>query len=112
MYTGIVIALFVYPVAYAVFQAASLIRWQGLSRMAAMVPLAFIVAMSIVVSMDLREDPASHNLWPLEVVLWSATSLAVLCLISIARGVGQLAVGIRDSFRRRHAPAQASPRPG
>ena len=58
MYTAIIVALFVYPAAYAVFQASSLMRWQGLWRVMAMVPLGFMIAMSIVVFTDLRDDPA------------------------------------------------------
>ncbi len=97
MYTGIMIALFAYPVAYVLFQAVCLVRWRGPWKMAAIVPLGCVAAISVVVFADLRENPASHNLWPLEVIVWSAAALAFLCMLSILRGVVQLTAGLRHT---------------
>ena len=56
-------------------------RWRGLWRIAAVVPvivLAFVVARIIV---DTARDPTSHNLWPIEIVIWGGASLAAMGLL-------------------------------
>lgn len=54
-------------------------------RLAATAPafgLAYVVTRIVV---DTSNDPGSHNLWPIEIVLWSAVGLVALALMMLAR---------------------------
>ena len=86
----LICALFVGFLAAEVF---ALVRWRGIWRLVALLPL-FIVSFIVVrIVVDTQADPTSHNLWPFEVVVWSVLALAFLGVL----------VGIRSmtEFRRR-----------
>jgi hypothetical protein len=86
----LICALFIGFLAAAVF---ALVRWRGIWRFVALLPL-FIVSFIVVrIVVDTQADPTSHNLWPLEVVVWSFLALAFLGVL----------FGIRSlmEFRRR-----------
>ena len=75
------------------------LRWSGVWRALAVVPacgLGYVVTRIVV---DTSIDPASHNLWPIEIVLWSAVGLVGLALLVVAR-------------RLLHVQRQASSHPG
>jgi heme A synthase len=50
-------------------------RAKGLWKLVATLPIlcAFIVGLNIV--LGISRDPTSHNLWPLEVILWSGVGI-------------------------------------
>lgn len=60
-------------------------RWRGLWRAAACLPVAALVAWAAFIAADVSIRPGSHNLWPLELVLWGAGALVALGLISLVR---------------------------
>lgn len=60
-------------------------RWRGGWRLAAAVPalVMSLVLLNILVGVTL--DPTSHNLWPFEVAMWGAGSVAVMLLLFLLR---------------------------
>jgi hypothetical protein len=61
-------------------------RWSGAWRIAGLVPLAYAVFIVTRIVIDVRRDPTTHNLWPMEVLL--------------AAVGGIIGLGIIASFRR------------
>jgi hypothetical protein len=60
-------------------------KWRGGWRMAAALPaalLAFVIARILI---GTTIDPKSHNLWPFEILLFGAASLAIMAALAIAR---------------------------
>jgi hypothetical protein len=44
--------------------------------------MAFVVLRIVV---DVARDPTSHNLWPFEVLMWGAASVAIVGALALAR---------------------------
>ena len=70
-------------------------RWRGAWRAAAALPLVALAIWAIVIVVSVLRDPTSHNLWPMELVLWGAGGLAYLGIVALAR---------RLSRRRQRSP--------
>lgn len=62
-------------------------RWSGGWRTAATVPLAVIGFVVVRIIVGTAMDPTSHNLWPFEIVLVGAASIAAMVVLVIARRV-------------------------
>jgi hypothetical protein len=65
--------------------AWALWKWRGGWRVAAAVPallMAFVVLRIIV---DVGRDPTSHNLWPLEILMFGAASVAIILVLAFVR---------------------------
>lgn len=80
-------------VGFLAMEVFALVRWKGIWRLVALLPL-FIVSFIVArIAVDTQADPTSHNLWPFEIVVWSCLALAYLGVL----------VGIRSmiEFRRR-----------
>lgn len=58
-------------------------RWRGPRRTVAVVVLLAVVAWVAKIALDVRGDPTSHNLWPLEVAGLVAAALAVLGVLAV-----------------------------
>lgn len=52
-------------------------RWQA---MAALLVLTYVI---VRISIDTSVDPASHNLWPFEILVWSLSGLGFLGLAGL-----------------------------
>jgi len=66
---------------FAGFLAAevfALVKWRGLWRLVALLPLLIVSFLLVRIVVDTQADPTSHNLWPLEVVIWSILALVFL----------------------------------
>ena len=61
----------------------ALVRWQGIWRWLAGVPLLLVSVVVLRIIVDTSADPTSHNLWPFEV-------LGVMVLAGVALGGLQL----------------------
>jgi hypothetical protein len=72
-------------IAFLVAQVQSLWRWKGAWRLAGLVPLAYAVFVVARIVIDVRRDPQSHNLWPMEVLLAAVGGLIGLGMIASFR---------------------------
>ncbi len=61
--------------------------WRGWSRLSACLPIVALVIWSGVIIFSIILDPAAHNLWPLELILWSASALVVLGIIALLKRI-------------------------
>jgi len=55
-------------------------RWRGPRRLLAALPLVVLAGKLATVWSDVAADPTSHNLWPLELLLWELPALGVVLL--------------------------------
>lgn len=90
---GIVLgfAIALAPAALAVAASArlsvkSVDAWRGL----AWVPPIPLVAWWAYFLIGVARDPTSHNLWPFEMVIWTAVSLTLFVLFLLARALSRL----------------------
>ncbi len=60
-------------------------KWRGGWRMAAAVPGALMAFVVLRILLGTTTDPTSHNLWPFEILMFGAVSLAILLGLMIAR---------------------------
>ena len=60
-------------------------RWRGWWRGAACVPIAALVVWAAVIVVGIIRNPTSHNLWPMEFILWGAAALAALGLLALLK---------------------------
>ena len=73
------------PILAIVLPLLAMRRWSGAWRMLAaltIIPIAFDIARIVT---GLARDPTSHNLFPLEMILWSVPGLALLFLVWLIR---------------------------
>lgn len=68
------------PLAAVALPLYFLWRWRGPRRLLAALPLVVIGGKLATVWSDLAADPTSHNLWPLELLLWELPALGVVLL--------------------------------
>jgi hypothetical protein len=72
----------------AIFLDVVLIRrWRGWWRGAACLPIAVLVAWAVFIVVSILREPSSHNLWPLELILWAAGALAALGLLALLKRI-------------------------
>lgn len=60
-------------------------RWRGGWRLAAAAPVALMTFAVLRFQIDVSRDPTSHNLWPLELLLFALASLAGSAMLLMAR---------------------------
>ncbi len=48
---------------------------------------AVLVAWAAFIVVGILREPSSHNLWPLELILWAAAALAVLGLLALLKRI-------------------------
>ncbi|HVS77488.1 MAG TPA: hypothetical protein VHE11_11175 [Steroidobacteraceae bacterium] len=60
-------------------------KWRGGWKVAAAVPAAVVVFVVLRIILDTARDPTSHNLWPFEIVMFSAGALACIGVLRAVR---------------------------
>lgn len=65
-------------VGFLAAEVFALVRWKGLWRLIALLPVLIVGFIAVRIVVDTQADPTSHNLWPFEVFLSSILSLAFL----------------------------------
>ena len=75
---GVLIAGFAVP-------AWALWKWQGGWRVAAAVPVVLMGFVVLRIVWGTSRDPTSHNLWPFEILIFGAVSLAIMVTLVVAR---------------------------
>ena len=83
------LAIFSVPAALAALGSAALAKssreeWQLL----AWVPVAPLALWAPFIAWGIARDPTSHNLWPFELVVWAALSLALFVAFRVLRHLG------------------------
>ena len=61
------------------------VRWQGLWRLLAALPIVVLLFVIARIVVDTSRDPTSHNLWPFEILMCGAIGLGVVGVLRIAR---------------------------
>jgi hypothetical protein len=82
---ALLVGMGILVIAFLVAQVGSLWRWKGAWRLAGLVPLAYAVFVVTRIVVDVRRDPTSHNLWPMEVLLAAVGGLIGLGIIASFR---------------------------
>ena len=78
---GVLVLLLLFVVA----EIWALVRWTGTWRAAAVAcGLAVCLALGRI-ALDIRANPASHNMWPFEVIIWSGLGLVLLGGVGVVR---------------------------
>ena len=62
-------------------------RWHGVWRWLAALPAVALVIVILNILIGTLREPTSHNLWPLEIVMWSAGGLVYLGVLSLIRKI-------------------------
>ena len=65
--------------------AWALWKWRGGWRVAAAVPALIVAFVVLRIVVDTARDPTSHNLWPFELLMWGAGSVAIVVALAVAR---------------------------
>ncbi len=74
----LVIFMLLLFVGFLAAEVLALVRWRGIWRLVALLPLFMVGFIGVRIVVDTQADPTSHNLWPFEVVMWSFLALAFL----------------------------------
>jgi hypothetical protein len=72
-------------IGFLVAVGRSIARWRGYWRLLAVVVLLGTASWTAKIGVDLRRDPTSHNLWPLEAVFVAGLALFVLGAVAFMR---------------------------
>ncbi len=72
-------------VSFVVLEIKTLQRWKGGWRALAAFPVVVLTAVVLNIVIGILRDPTAHNLWPFEIVLWSAGGLVFLGLLHLLR---------------------------
>jgi hypothetical protein len=92
LYTGFMLTMLALGLLGFALPAWGMRRWHGGWRMAAAVPTAMMAFVTLRIVFGVMRDPASHNLWPFEILMAGAGSAAVMAVLTVARklsGVGR-----------------------
>lgn len=71
------------------FSIINVLRWQGVWRVLAALPIAALIAWGIVIIVSISLNRTSHNLWPLELILWAAGAWLITGILILARRILQ-----------------------
>jgi len=71
-------------------QARAIARWQGIWRWLAAAPLLLVAGDALLIVADTSADPTSHNLWPLELVMFGACGAGFVVVLWLVRSLIRL----------------------
>lgn len=83
--TGVTLAALLILVGSFAGPAWALWTWRGAWRAAAAIPVAMMAFAVLRIVVDVVRDPTSHNLWPFELLMWSAASVGIVGALAAAR---------------------------
>lgn len=81
--SSFMLAMFALGLLGIAWPAWGLWRWRGGWRIAAAVPAVVMAFVVLRILADTAIDPASHNLWPFEVVMWGGLSCFAMLLLGV-----------------------------
>lgn len=82
---GFMLAVLAIGIGGIALPVLALRRWQGVWRLAAALPAAWIGFVVLRIVLGTALDPTSHNLWPFEILQASVLSLVVIGALALAR---------------------------
>jgi len=88
----LIIAVMLTPLVLGFLIVRAIRKYEGNYRRAAWVPAIVLGALAIKAAADVSSDSSAHNLWPLELLMWSAGGFVYM---------GVLALLVRESKRQR-----------
>lgn len=62
-------------------------RWKGVWRIPACLPGLIVIGVIANIVVGILHNPTSHNLWPFEILLWSAGGIAFLGFLKFLRSL-------------------------
>jgi hypothetical protein len=74
-------------ISFLAAEIVSLRRWRGWWRVGAVLPCIAFLGLILNIVIGTMRDRTAHNLWPLEIVLWSVGGLIFLGILSIAHKI-------------------------
>ncbi len=63
----------------------ALVKWKGAWRVAASLCRVSFCLVTGRIAIDISVNPASHNMWPFEIIVWSGLGIAVLGALVVIR---------------------------
>ena len=84
---GFMLAMLAVGVLGFVAPAWGLWRWRGGWRVAAALPAALMTLVVLRIVVEVSLDPTSHNLWPFEILMTGASSVALMLVAVAARKI-------------------------
>lgn len=82
--TSFILLIAALVLGFVLAEGWALVRWQGIWRWLAVVPLLLVGVIVLRIIVDTSADPTSHNLWPFEVlgvIVLAGVGLASLQLV-------------------------------
>lgn len=82
------LALLLFALVVAVIvglQIRAVMLWRGIWRKLAAAPLLVLAADALLILVQTSYDPTSHNLWPLEMMMFGAAGLPFVGLLWLMR---------------------------
>ncbi len=77
-------------ISFVAAEIVTLRRWRGWWRAGAAFPIVALLGVILNIVFGTMRDRTAHNLWPLEIVLWSVGGLIFLGILSIAHKIAVL----------------------
>jgi len=85
LFSGFMLSVLALGIAALSLPIWAFLRWRGVWRMTATIPLAIIGFTMLRIVIGVSSDPTSHNLWPFEILQAGALALLILAVLAIAR---------------------------
>lgn len=83
--SGFMLAILGLLAAALAWPAWALWKWRDGWRLAAAIPLLMMAVVALRILIDTTRDPASHNLWPLEILMFGTGSIAIMSVLTVIR---------------------------
>ncbi|MGH8232616.1 MAG: hypothetical protein ACREPU_00235 [Rhodanobacteraceae bacterium] len=87
LFNGFMLAMFGIGILGFAWPAWGLWRWRGGWQVAVAVPAALMVFVVLRLAVDVTRDPASHNLWPFEILQAGGLSVVIMLVLQVARKI-------------------------
>lgn len=72
---------------FVILQVVAVRGMHGFWRALAYIPAAALVIIVAIIVIGIIHDPTSHNLWPLEILMWSAGGIVFLGVLFLVKKI-------------------------
>jgi hypothetical protein len=84
-FSGFMLMVFALLAAGLIVPLWSVWKWRGAWRLAALVPVAIMLLVTLRIIVGIAHDSTSHNLWPFEILEFGIPALAITGALALAR---------------------------